>query len=108
GIDEQSQWVTGQGMEVPARVDVFELVRLVIMAFGILTGKQKAFDFIRGVQGIAIFVVLFLGEGFKNAADIGAVGRTVLVDHITEDKNLTRSKHVRRSPIEGGPVDIKA
>ena len=107
-IDERAQRVSRQRVKVPASVHVFELVRLMVTPLGVFPGKQKAFNFIGRVQGVAVLVILVLRKAFEDAANIGTVRRAVLVDHVTEYQDLARPKHVRRSPIERRPIDVQA
>src|SRR6185437_3931989 len=94
-------------MIVATSVDVLERCGLVECSLCIDTVEEEAFDLIRGIQGVAVLVKHLLRELLEHATHIGAVGAAVLVDDFAEDKDLARSKDVRRRPVEGAPVDAE-
>ena len=57
GIDEVAERIAGQRVVVAAGVDVFELAGLVIAAFGVGAVEEEAFDFVGGVERVALFFV---------------------------------------------------
>ena len=94
-------------MIVAAGIDVFELIGLVIAAFRVGTVEEEAFDFVGGVEGVALFLVEALRVAFEDAADIGAVRRAVFIDDLTEDQHFAGAEDVGRGPIEGTPIHGK-
>jgi len=108
GVDEFAQGVAGQRVIVAAGIDVFELIGLVIAAFGVGAVEEEAFDFVGGVEGVALLLVKALRVAFEDAADIGAVGRAVLIDNLTEDQHLAGAEDIGRCPVEGAPIHIEA
>jgi hypothetical protein len=83
-------------MVVAAGVDVVELAGLMIVALGILAIEDETFDFVGGVEGVALGVVQVVGVGLEDAADIGGVGRAVLVDDVAEDQDFAVAEVVGR------------
>ena len=63
GVDKGAQGIAGKGMIVTAGIDVLEFARLSVTPLGVDTRKEKAFDFVGGIQGVAVLFVLFLGIG---------------------------------------------
>ena len=95
-VDEAAQRIAGQRMVVAAGVDVVELAGLMIVALGILAIEDETFDFVGGVEGVALGVVQVVGVGLEDAADIGGVGRAVLVDDVAEDQDFAVAEVVGR------------
>src|SRR6202012_5673058 len=89
-------------------VDVLEFARLPVAPLGIDTGKEKAFDFVGGIKGVAVLFVLLLGKGFEHAADIGGGDCAALVDDFAEDQHFAGSEEIGGGPVEGAPVDSQA
>src|SRR4051794_25081020 len=87
-IDEGPQGIAGKRMVVAAGVDVLQLSSLVIPALGIGTLKQKSFNLIGRVQGIALLFILFLGKGLEHRADVAAVRISTLVDDLAKNQHL--------------------
>ncbi len=94
-------------MVVAAGVDVIEPGCLVVAAFGIGAVEEEAFDFVGGVESVALLLVEALRVGFEDAADIGAVGRAVLIDDFAEDQHFAGAEDVGRGPIDGAPIHGK-
>src|ERR1700733_5063127 len=94
GVDKGAQGIAGKGMIVTAGVDVLEFARLRVAPLGIDTGKEKAFDFIGGIEGVAVLLVLFLGIGFEHAANIGGIDCSRFVDDFAEDQHLAGSEEI--------------
>ena len=61
-INESAQRISRQRMIVAAGVHILELPGLVITPFGIRALEEKSFDFIGGVQGVTVLLVLCLGK----------------------------------------------
>src|SRR6201999_4172048 len=95
-------------MVVAAGIDVLELASLRVAALGVDTLKEETFNFIGGVEGIAVLLVLFGGKGFEHAADVRGIHCSTLVDNFAEDHHLAGSKKVGGYPVEGAPVDAQA
>ena len=57
-VDEIAQRIAGQRVVVAAGIDVFELAGLVISALGVRRPEEEAFDFVGGVQGVAVLLEL--------------------------------------------------
>ena len=74
-VDELAQRIARQRMIVAARVDVLELAGLVIAALGVRALEEEAFDFVGGVQRVAILRELIVRVTLQDAADVAAVGR---------------------------------
>ena len=75
-------------MVVTAGVDILELARVVEAALGVNAFEEEAFNFVGGVQRVAILLVLFGGKGLKHAADVGGVHRSALIDHLAKHDHL--------------------
>src|SRR5713101_2694876 len=95
-------------MVVAAGIYVFEFAGLVVSALGVGPTKEKALDFISSVERVAFFLVEIVRVAFQDSADIGGVGRAVLVDDVAEDEDLAGAEHVRRRPIKRAPVHSQA
>ena len=80
----------------------------VVARFGVGAVEEEAFDFIGGVERVALFFVQLVGEGLERAADVGFVRRAVLVDDFAEDENFAGTENVRGAPVERAPVDAEA
>ena len=57
GIDKRAQRIARQRVIIAAGIDVLELAGLVVMPLGVGTLEQEAFDFIGGVEGVAVLLV---------------------------------------------------
>ena len=95
-------------MIVAARVDVLEAAGLMESAFSIDTLEEEPFDFVRGVQGVALIAVQLVGVLLEDASQVGAVGLAVFVDDFAEDEHLTRAEDVGGRPVKGVPVEAEA
>src|SRR4029077_618940 len=103
-----TQRVAGERMVVAAGVDILELASFVVAALGIGTLEQEAFDFVGGIQGIAVLLVLFGGKPLQHAANVGGVGFSVLVDDFAENQHFAGPEDISRRPVKGAPVDAEA
>src|ERR1019366_8349243 len=74
----------------------------------IFSGEQEAFNFVGGVERITFVLVQVVGKRFQHATDIGRIRGTALVDDIAKHQDLSWTKNVRRSPVEGAPIDAQA
>ena len=108
GVDEGTQGIAGKRVVVAAGVDVFKFAGFVIAALGVGPREEKALDLIGGVQRVALLIVKAVRVAFQDSADVGGVGRAVLVDHVAEDENLAGAEDIRRRPIEGAPIHRQA
>src|SRR5260370_37599852 len=104
-IDKRTQRIAGQGMIISASVDVFELQRFVVAALSIGALEKKALDFVGGIQSVTFLLVQVVGVTLQCAANVGVVSRATLVDHLAEDQDFARAKHIRWTPVEGAPVN---
>jgi len=108
GVDEGAQRIAGQRVIVAAGVDVFELAGLVIGALGIGPAEEETLDFVGGVERVAFFFVEGFRIALEDAANVGGVGRAVLVDYFPEDEDFAAAEIVGGRPIEGAPIDAEA
>src|SRR6266436_4391984 len=92
GVDEGAQRVAGERVVIAAGVDVFELAVVVIMAFGIGAIEEEAFNFVGGLERVAFFFEERVGVALEYAANVGEIGRAVLVEHFTEDKDFAAAE----------------
>ena len=60
GVDELAQRVAGQRVVVAAGVDVLEVAGFVVAALGVEALEEEAFDFVGGVERVAV-----LGEAAR-------------------------------------------
>ena len=74
------------------------------MALGIRSREKEALDLIRGIAGVAVLLVHSIGKQLEHAADVRRVRLAILVNDFAKHQHFARSEHVRRSPVEGGPV----
>ena len=56
-VDERAQRIAGQRMIVAAGIDIFELAGFVIMALGVGAFEEESFDFVGGVERVALLLV---------------------------------------------------
>ena len=98
GVDERAQRIAGQRVIVAAGVDVLELAGFVIVALGVGALEQEAFNFVGGVERVALLLVQLVGVALEHAANVGGVGRAVLVDDFAEDQHLAGAEDVGRTP----------
>src|SRR5580698_4714976 len=108
GVDKAAQGIARKGMIVAAGIDVLEFARLSVAPLGVDTGKEKAFDFVGGIEGVTVLFVLFLGIGLEHAPDIGGIDCSTLVDDFAEDQYFASSEVIGGGPIKGAPVDSQA
>src|SRR6202167_2927308 len=107
GVDKGAQRIAGQRVIVTPGIDVVEFARFGVAALGVDAGKEKAFDFVGGIEGVAVLLVLFLGIGFEHAADIGGIDRSGFVDDFAKDQHLAGSEEIGGGPVEGAPVNAQ-
>ena len=107
GVDESAQRIAGQRVVIAAGIDVFELAGFVIVALGVGALEEEAFDFVGGVERVAFFFVKLLGVAFQNAADIGAIGRAVLVNYFAENQNFAGAEEIGGRPVKSAPIDAR-
>ena len=105
GVDERAQLIARQRVIVAAGVDVLELAGFGIVPLGVHALEEEAFDFVGGVQGVIVLLVLILGELLQYAADVGRVRAAVLIDDFAEHQHLAGPEVIGWSPVEGGPVE---
>src|SRR5208283_5818646 len=96
------------GVIVTAGVYVFKLASFMIAALGIRAFEEEPFNFVGRVEGVTLFLVQRFGVAFQDATNVGGVGRSALVDDFSKDQHFAGTEHVRRRPVEGGPVDAQA
>ncbi len=72
-------------MVVTAGIDVFEFAGFVVTALGILAIEKEPFDFVGGIERVALFLVEIVGIALQHSADIGGIRRAVLVNDVAED-----------------------
>src|SRR6266849_8730730 len=99
GVDKGAQRIAGERVVVAAGVDVLELSGFVVMALGVGALEEEAFDFVGGVEGVALFFVQRFGIALEQAANVGAVGRAILINDFAEHENFAVAEI-----IGGGPV----
>src|SRR5690242_11748309 len=75
-----------------------------INALGTDPIKEESLDFIGGVERVTLLLVEAVRIAFQDAPDVSGIRRAILVDDVTEDENLARTKNVRRGPIKRGPI----
>ena len=85
GINKRAQRIAGQRVVVTAGIDVFELAGFVVIPLRILALEKESFDFVGGVERVALLLVEIVGIAFQHSANVGGVRRTVLVNHVAED-----------------------
>jgi len=105
-IDERTQWITREGMIVASGVHVVKCIRLMITTLRVRALKQEAFNLIRGIQRVPFFLYKS-PEALQKAANVGSIGRAVLVDDVTKNKNLASAKDVRRRPVKCVPANTE-
>ena len=103
-----AQRIAGQRVIIPARVHIFELAGLVIVPLRVRALEDEAFDFVGRVQRVAVLLVQALRISLQHAADVGAVRRAVLIDHLAEHHHLAGAEDVARAPVEGAPIHVQA
>ena len=108
GVDKRAQRIAGQRVIVSAGVDVFEFAGLVVVALGVGAFEEEAFDFVGGVERVALFLVQFVGIALQHAANVAGVGCAALVDDFAEHQHFAGAEHVGRRPVERAPVDAQA
>src|SRR5277367_6098941 len=60
GVDKRAQRIAGQRMVVAAGIHVFKFSGFVVAGFGIGAAEEDTFDFVGGIQGEAVLLVLLL------------------------------------------------
>ncbi len=78
------------------------------MTLGIGAFEQESFDFVGGVECVALFLVEFVGVSLEHAANVAGVGCAALVDDLAEHQHLAGSEYVGGSPVERAPIDAQA
>src|SRR5713101_329577 len=104
GINKRAQRIAGKRVVITAGVDVFELADFVVIPLRVLAFEKESFDFIGGVERVALLLVESVGVALQDSANVGGVRRTVFVDHVAEDKDFAGTKHIRRRPIKRAPI----
>src|SRR5438270_10395689 len=107
-VDKSAQRIAGKGMVVAPGVDVFEFAGFVIAALGVRSVKEKTLDFVGGVERVTLFFEQAVGITLQDTANVGAIGRAVLVDHVTENKNFAGAERGGSSPVKRGPIQGQA
>src|SRR6185312_15815003 len=100
GVNELAQRISGQRMIVATGIHIVELACLVVATFRVHTLKEKAFNFIRCIEGVALFLVQSGGIELEDPADVAHIRRAVLVNYIAKNQHFPWTKDVCRSPIE--------
>src|SRR5262245_39713772 len=95
-VNELAQRITGERMIIADGVDVLELAVLVIAPLSVGSAEVEPFNFVGSVKSISVFLVQTVRIAFQDAADVGTVGRTVLVDDVAKNEHLARSEDVGR------------
>ena len=103
-VDKRPQRIARQRMVVAAGVHVFELTRLVVAALGILAVEKKSFNLVCRIQRVAFPFVQLVRISLERSANVRAIRRTVLVDHLAKHENLARAEHIRRRPVKRAPI----
>ena len=80
----------------------------VIVPLGVEALEEEAFDFVGGVERVAVLLVELVGVAFEHAANVGGVGRAALVDDFAEDQHFAGAEDVGGRPVERAPVDAQA
>src|SRR5262249_4251057 len=57
GVNERAQRIAGQRVVVAAGIHVLKLAGLMVPAFGVGSGEEKALDFVGSIEGVAFLVV---------------------------------------------------
>src|SRR4029077_6853103 len=78
-VDKRSQRVAGQRVIVSAGIHILEFAGFVIAPLGVEAGENEAFDFVGGIQRVAVLFVLRLGIALQHAAHIADVRAAVLL-----------------------------
>ena len=92
GVDESAQRIAGQRVVVAAGVDVLELAGLVVVSLGVGALEEEAFDFVGGVERVAVLLDRLVGERLQHAANVGGVGLAILVDDSPKTSTLPAPK----------------
>lgn len=108
GVDESAERVAGERVVVAPGVDVFEFAVFVVVALGVGAFEEEALDFVGGVERVAFFFVERFGVMFEDSANVGGIGRAVLVDYFPEDENFAAAEIVGGSPVKRTPIDAEA
>src|SRR5438309_11092601 len=106
-VDERTQRIAGQRVIVSAGVDVLELAGFVIAALGIGPFEQEAFDFVGGVESVALLFMEFGCEFLQDAANVSAVRLSTFVYYIAEDQDFAGTEDIGWRPVERCPVNAK-
>ena len=93
-----AQRIARQRVIIAAGVHILELAGLVIVPLRILAIEQEAFDFVGGIQRVAVLLVQALRVAFEHAADVGAVGLAVFIDDLAEHQHLAGAEDVGWAP----------
>src|SRR6185437_16837091 len=100
GVNECTQRVARQGVIVATGIYVIEFCGFMVAALGIHPLEQKSFNFIGGIERVAMFFMQLVGIKLENDANIGGIGRAVLVNDVAKDQNLAGSEDVGRTPVK--------
>src|SRR5205807_10632303 len=87
-VDKSAQRIAGKGMVVAPGVDVFEFAGFVIAALGVRPVKEKTLDFVGGVERVTLVFDQAVGISLQDTANVGATGLAVVVQQVSEYKNL--------------------
>ncbi len=107
-VDKGAQRIAGQRVIVSAGVHILEFAGFVIAPLGVEARENEAFDFIGGVQRVAVLFELSLGISLQHAAHVADVRAAVLLQDFAEHHYLALAENVRRAPVERGPIDAQA
>src|SRR6267378_3183621 len=104
GINERAQRIAGKRVIVAARIHVFEFSGFVVTPFRVLALEQESFDFIRGVERIALLLVETISVALQHSSNVGGVRRTVFVNYVPEHQDLSGPEDVCRRPVKRAPI----
>src|SRR6185437_1598403 len=76
-VNECAQGIAGQRVVVAAGVHVFEFAGFLEVALGVGAFKEEAFNFVGGVERVALLGIQRFRIALQNAANIGCVGATL-------------------------------
>ena len=74
---------------------------------GVFSLKNKTLDLVGGIERVAFLGAQISGKRLQDAANVGGVGLSILVDDVAKHQHFAGTEYVGRGPIEGAPVDAE-
>src|SRR5438876_9444732 len=78
-----------------------------IVTFGVGAFEEKSFNFIRGVERVAFFLVQLFRETLERAPNVGAVGSAILVGDLAKHHDFARAEVIGGTPVKSAPIHRK-